>query len=542
MVLPSQKEGSSDQRRQLAKKTSQQQPETLYSWWRQIKKFFEKSDEVFLSKESRRILVSASHYLGNLFHARDFLPELCDLFAAKGACFSFETVPDKEKLRWLKNLSCPCLLGRRQLLPFQKQAEETAKSLDGKISSAEALIRYCIDEIPLGILVHDHYLRRKCVAQADLSDPELWKYLALGINIFLTTKHFFEKNLTPLIWADHPVYLESGVILQVAAKYGIPCLHLGGGSSPTVFFVYPPKTRLKKHGIKMAYQIPYEEFPSLFKKLSAGRKKAALSWAKKTLKKHLEGGKKEIVAGGHTPFRLIRRKRFTGKSNVQALILPRDFSDAPNVYGEMLFPDNLSWLTFVLSESRTTNISWALKPHPNRWSGDGEKMNRLNQAVLENIRGQFPHVEFLDPHVSYYELIRRGLRTVFTPCGSVGHELPALGVAVVNAGRNPHISYEFNYHPATRQELASYVRKADKLQPKKTEKILEFYYMYYKFLQETSSIKNLWPRRIDQAFQAAQELPPWASLQRLSEEFPPKKSRNLKIKTYFKSKQVRPAV
>ena len=461
------------------------------------------------------------------------LPVLGELFQAEAACFCFEAVPDREKLRWLNNLGCPELLGKRDLKPFRKQAETSAQLLLQNLRTPEMLINFCVEKIPLGILVHDHYLRRKCVAQVDIKDPEFRKDLILGFNIFLATKNFFEKNSTALIWADHPVYLESGVILQVAAKYGIPCLHMGGGSSPMAFFIEPPRTRRSDHALKMAYQIPYEEFPALFKKISISHRKKALAWARKTLQSHLRGDKKDIVAGGHTPFRRPSRKKFVGSSRLEALVLPRDFSDAPNVYGKMLFPDNLSWLTFVLSESRKTRFSWALKAHPNRWSGDGEKMNRLNSSVLEMIRKNFPHVEFLDPHTSYYELIQRGLRTVFTPCGSVGHELPALGVAVVNGGRNPHISYPFNFHPASRNELACFIHKADKLKPQNINKIPEFYYMYYKYLQDTCAIKNLWPKRIDQAFQNVQNLPASVALKNLADEFPRQKFQRSKIKNHF---------
>jgi len=538
LVLNPQRKGSSDQGRQHSKIFLETSLKQTLLWWKKIQNILLGNFRLTKKSSSKKILVSASHYIGNLFHARIFLPELCALFRAEAACFSFEAVPDKDKLRWLKNLSCPCLLGERELRPFQQQAETIAQLLLQKFVNQETLINYCIDKIPLGILIHDHYLRRKCVAQVDLKDPEFLRDLILGIKIYLTTKNYFENNSTVLIWADHPVYLESGVILQVAAKYGIPCLHLGGGSSPMAFFIYPPKTRRKEHALKMAYQIPYEEFPSLFKKLSLEQKRRALSWAKKSLHRHLGGGKKEIVAGGHTPFRLVARKKLIRSSRIEALVLPRDFSDAPNVYGKMLFPDNLSWLTFVLKESQKTNFPWALKPHPNRWSGDGEKMNRLNQAVLEKIRLQFPHVEFLEPHTSYYELIQRGLRTVFTPCGSVGHELPALGVAVVNGGRNPHISYNFNYHPASRKKLASLIRKADKLRPINTKKIPEFYYMYYKFLEDTSSVKNLWPKRLDQAFQVTQDLPSSLGLKRLAGEFPVLKTQSSKIQNHFKNEKM----
>jgi len=484
----------------------------------------------------RKILVSGSHYLGNLFHARDFLPALRDHFHADTVTFSFQETPDRAKLRWLERLSCPCLLNKQDLKHFQEEACSMSGALIKKLHGPEDLVAYCAEGTPLGILIHDHYLRRKCVAQVNIKSPDFYKTLTLGINIYLAVKKFYQTNNTVLVWADHPVYLESGVVLQTAGKFGVPGIHIAGGSSPMVFKIPPPKTRFFQFESKMGYQVPYEEFPQLFTAMKPGQKKKAILWGRQNIKKHLSGKRRDIVAGGFSPFQTTAIEKIKNPKEITALILPRDFSDAPNVYGKMLFPDNLSWLYFLLEESQKTNFGWALKPHPNRWGRDGEKMNWLNNSILEKVRQQFPHIEFLQPRTTYPELIRRGLKTVFTPCGTVGHELPPMGVAVVNGGRNPHISYDFNYHPSSIQELKKFVQKAHRLTPKCTQAIEKYHYMRYKYLQENYAIKCLWPKSFDQALEVAQSLPVEKGLRVLDHQFPPTTTVRREISGFMRKK------
>ena len=53
---------------------------------------------------------------------------------------------------------------------------------------------------------------------------------------------------------------------------------------------------------------------------------------------------------------------------------------------------------------------------------------------------------------SHHQLIREGIKFVFTVYGTVGCEYPLIGAQVINAGNNPHIAYNFNWHPTSIKE------------------------------------------------------------------------------------------
>ena len=82
-----------------------------------------------------------------------------------------------------------------------------------------------------------------------------------------------------------------------------------------------------------------------------------------------------------------------------------------------------------------------------------------------------------------------------TISGSIGHEYPFLGMNVVNAGNNPHISFGFNISPKTREEYREILLNLEKYSVlDKKEDIYKYYcvnYLYNKgndFSEEIRSV------------------------------------------------------
>ena len=63
----------------------------------------------------------------------------------------------------------------------------------------------------------------------------------------------------------------------------------------------------------------------------------------------------------------------------------------------------------------------------------------------------------------------------------MGHEYPFLGVQVINAGNNPHMGYDFCWHPETLEEYERLLLKLGSLRRKiNFDDIYEFYFIYHK--------------------------------------------------------------
>ena len=77
------------------------------------------------------------------------------------------------------------------------------------------------------------------------------------------------------------------------------------------------------------------------------------------------------------------------------------------------------------------------------------------------------------------QLAKEGVNFALTVHGTVGHELPALGIQVITAGYNPHIAYDFNWHAKSIEEYEDYLLNLDKLHKEiNMQDLYEFYYMH----------------------------------------------------------------
>ena len=102
----------------------------------------------------------------------------------------------------------------------------------------------------------------------------------------------------------------------------------------------------------------------------------------------------------------------------------------------MLFLDFYEWLCFLGEISKKTDYDYYIKPHKDYLPGTIESLNEIIT--------KFPNLTLISPTVSFHQLIREGISFALTCYGSIGHELPLLGVQVINAGYNPHNAYNFN--------------------------------------------------------------------------------------------------
>ena len=102
----------------------------------------------------------------------------------------------------------------------------------------------------------------------------------------------------------------------------------------------------------------------------------------------------------------------------------------------------------------THNYEIYIKSHPfSKWG---------NKQILEQILKIFPEVILLDEEVSNHDIIKSKPEMILTVHGSVGHEFPVKKIAVLNAGDNQHINYQFNLHATNIQQYKDMILNIDK--------------------------------------------------------------------------------
>ena len=94
--------------------------------------------------------------------------------------------------------------------------------------------------------------------------------------------------------------------------------------------------------------------------------------------------------------------------------------------------------------SHKTDYNWFIKPHKDYLPGTIE--------IISNLMKKFSNIKLVSPDSSFHQL-KLNLDHVLTVYGSVAHELPLLGVNVINASKiHPHMSFKFSKTPADLQD------------------------------------------------------------------------------------------
>ena len=148
----------------------------------------------------------------------------------------------------------------------------------------------------------------------------------------------------------------------------------------------------------------------------------------------------------------------------------------------MMFEDFFECLKFLGEISNQTNYEWYIKPHPDYLPGTLEN--------IEKIKKYFKKLTLINPTTSFYNL-KNKIDFVITPYGSVGHELPLLGIPVINClNINPHQDFNFSFTPNNRNDLKDIILNINSIKIKNLADIYKFYYINNKFFNSSNLFSN----------------------------------------------------
>lgn len=319
----------------------------------------------------------------------------------------------------------------------------------------------------IGIDIYETYLKRYNKPTVFLDDPKLFDLVEEGIGLVIFWQDYFSGNRVKAVVVSHDCYLKFDVVCKVAYQVKVP-----------VYFPNPIYLSFvkKPHGIHTYFR----NYRKMFNKLSAKEKRQGINLAKKQIKRRLKGevgvdmpyATKSAFKSANNKKRVLARSK-----NIKVLICTHCFYDNPHAYGKILFVDFYEWLRYLGQISNKTNYDWYLKVHPDPLPG--------TYKTIKTILKDFPNITIIPHKTSHHQLVKEGINFVLTIHGTVGHEYPALGAQVINAGYNPHIAYDFNWHPQSLEEYEYFLLNLDKLNKKINLKDLyEFYYMHHNYVYD----------------------------------------------------------
>ncbi len=144
--------------------------------------------------------------------------------------------------------------------------------------------------------------------------------------------------------------------------------------------------------------------------------------------------------------------------------------DASMFYGEDLYPDQGRWFAETLRlAAQDESVQWLVKLHPAlHWKlrTDGDTSEPAEYSLIrEAVGGLPPHMRLIRPdddvdNVDLFQLVDAGV----TIRGTVGLELPALGVPVITAGTADYGERGFTIDPPTVEAYEEAIRSIPALE------------------------------------------------------------------------------
>tara|TARA_Y100000389_G_C17467714_1_gene527176 strand:- start:1100 stop:2683 length:1584 start_codon:yes stop_codon:yes gene_type:complete len=356
----------------------------------------------------------------------------------------------------------------------KKQSQILFVKIKKKIKSKEDIIKIRINKIYIGIDIYESYLIRNFVPTVNINDKKLWTLVSETIDTYVFWKDFFKDNKVKGVFLSHRMYVETNIINKIALKNKIPIYTMDGYGSSV----------MKLTTLKLSLFDLYKKF---FNKLKQKEKRIFIDISKKAINKKLSGvvgvnmdySKKSAFSKYSTDKNPITRSK-----KVNILICTHCFFDNPHAYGQYkkgnLFIDFYEWINFLSKISHKTNYNWFIKPHRDYLPGTIE--------IISSMIKKFTNIELVNPNSSFHQL-KINLDHALTVYGSVAHELPLLGVNVINASKiNPHMSYNFSITPKNLQDYKHILLNLKKVNKKKIninlKEIYSFYYMHNYFFKD----------------------------------------------------------
>ena len=319
-------------------------------------------------------------------------------------------------------------------------ANQLKNKLMSQIKSKSDVHLLTVDNIWVGDLIYDQYLKSNMVPTLDIKSKDFEELMFEFCLLFNYWQGVFSKNKVRALIISHACYF-MGLPARIASKFNIQVYQA------TLENIYC----LTKYNLHPSSE--FHSYKSDFEKFDIKIKDKAIIRARERLNLIYEGNIN--VDQPYIKNSAYNQKKPLGKvihnnKPIKILIAPHCFFDSPNGLGKNLFPDFYEWLDFIAKLSIKTDYEWYIKTHPNTFPE--------NKLVIKDFVSRYPKINFLNDEISHNQLIDEGINIVLTVYGSIGLEYAAKNITVINASQNnPHISFDFNIHPKSKEELKNII-------------------------------------------------------------------------------------
>ena len=341
------------------------------------------------------------------------------------------------------------------------------------INNKDDIEKITINGILFGDLIYDYFLNYHKEPTISAESKKFKSHLNYCIQLIVYWNNFFIDNDVEAINVSHTVYTNA-IPLRIAAKLGINCFQTNSHD------IY----RLTEENI-FAYR-DFIGFKKNFERLNPEEQVSGIKKAKERIDKRLSGEVGvDMPYSKKSAYTPPNKDRLLNKSDkIKILLAPHCFFDSPHPFGLNLYPDVFAWLEELVEISYQTDYEWYVKTHPD--------FITETKFLIENFFKPHPNFKLLPSDSSHIQLVEEGIDFALTIWGSIGFEYAAMNKPVINASlNNPHIAYDFNINPKSREEYKNILMNLKDVKHKiNIDDVYEYYYMKHLHYNKNWLFKN----------------------------------------------------
>ena len=355
----------------------------------------------------------------------------------------------------------------------QSQVKSELKRIKKSINTIDDIFRIEIDNIIIGDLVYDTYLRYfKKPTLIDFKDLDLEKIIEISINIFLSFQEILKSYKIKCLFNSYTSYIAHGIVLRICLKNNIPV------------YIFGLDVGIIK---KVEEDAPFniQSYWVLSENLNLSDEK--LNLAKEQLESRFSGKIDSAVS-------YMRSSSFTerplnpqiksdfkiNKRNV--VIYAHDFYDQPHENRCLQFHDLFQFLNVTLNnlvEIENTTI-W-VKVHPNSI----EDSKELTIELVKKFK--VDHFKLLDSSISNLNIVQLKPDLIVTARGTIALEMAYFEIPVVALYDNPFVNFSFTH---TCYDLNSFyeIIKGNKMISVNYDKLNLYSFYYQSYIKDFENV------------------------------------------------------
>jgi len=336
----------------------------------------------------------------------------------------------------------------------------------------DELLKFNINNVEIGKVVYDHYIRFSGVGTTNEFKREFYTYLAKSLLVYYQINKLLKKyNIIASVQTEKQ-FIPGSIIFQSALINGA---NVYSRSGPHNKF-----TAKKYSNINERYTNRDRFSKKLIDLVVKNISKKAIEIGGEIIKKKMGGlsGYQTYIENYLLP-EFVKKKK-NGKNDKEniskedlckrlgwspdlsiGVIFSSDLTDGVFDGTWSLFRDRLTWLRESLLEiKKIDNMNWLVKPHPH------DEVNNVITSTLsefEKICSNHDHVKIF-PDDIVIASIPKIIDVAVTQCGSAASEYPCFGIPTIIAGETICSGLGYTIEPQSKEEYFIQLQNAKKLE------------------------------------------------------------------------------